>query len=183
MARTAGEVCDGFICHGFTTEKYLREVTLPNLAEGRERAGKSLDGFMISGPFFVVTGTTEEEFEQAMAATKQQIAFYGSTPAYAKVLELHGWDDLQPRLNTLSKQGDWKGMGELIDDECSTPSPWSVGHTIAPGLLERYGDVVDRIGFRAGPERHRAYRPVMDDQSRLSKRPVGVDAGSGSTSR
>ena len=81
-------------------------MTLPNLAEGRERAGKSLDGFMISGPFFVVTGTTEEEFEQAMAATKQQIAFYGSTPAYAKVLELHGWDDLQPRLNTLSKQGD-----------------------------------------------------------------------------
>ncbi|MCH1436412.1 MAG: LLM class F420-dependent oxidoreductase [Acidimicrobiales bacterium] len=164
MTRTAGEVCDGFICHGFTTEKYLREVTLPNLAEGRERAGKSLDGFMISGPFFVVTGTTEEEFEQAMAATKQQIAFYGSTPAYAKVLELHGWDDLQPRLNTLSKQGDWKGMGELIDDEVLDAFA-VVGEpdTIAPGLLERYGDVVDRISFYApGQSDIRAYRPVMD---------------------
>ena len=60
-------VCDGFICHGFTTEKYLREVTLPNLAEGRERAGKSMDDFMISGPFFVVSGNTEQEFDAAMA--------------------------------------------------------------------------------------------------------------------
>ncbi|MGB0502188.1 MAG: TIGR03617 family F420-dependent LLM class oxidoreductase, partial [Acidimicrobiales bacterium] len=117
MTRTAGEVCDGFICHGFTTEKYLREVTLPNLAEGRERAGKSMDDFMISGPFFVVSGNTEQEFDAAMAATKQQIAFYGSTPAYAKVFECHGWEDLQPRLNTLSKQGDWVGMGDLINDE------------------------------------------------------------------
>lgn len=29
MTEVAGEVCDGFICHGFTTERYLREVTLP----------------------------------------------------------------------------------------------------------------------------------------------------------
>src|SRR3546814_10533808 len=27
MTEVAGEVCDGFFCHGFTTEKYLREVT------------------------------------------------------------------------------------------------------------------------------------------------------------
>jgi len=36
MTEVAGEVCDGFICHGFTTEKYLREVTLPALERGRE---------------------------------------------------------------------------------------------------------------------------------------------------
>src|SRR4051794_9818032 len=27
MTEVAGEVCDGFLCHGFTTERYLREVT------------------------------------------------------------------------------------------------------------------------------------------------------------
>ena len=40
MTEVAGEVCDGFICHGFTTEKYLREVTIPALARGRAKAGK-----------------------------------------------------------------------------------------------------------------------------------------------
>lgn len=165
MTRTAGEVCDGFICHGFTTEKYLREVTLPNLAEGRERAGKSMDDFMISGPFFVVSGNNEQEFEAAMAATKQQIAFYGSTPAYAKVFECHGWEDLQPRLNTLSKQGDWVGMGDLINDEVLDAFA-VVGepHEIAPGLKARYGDVVDRISFYApGQGDITAYRSVMDE--------------------
>jgi len=65
MTEVAGEVCDGFICHGFTTERYLREVTLPALERGRAKAGKTLEGFEICGPSFVVTGTTEEELEKA----------------------------------------------------------------------------------------------------------------------
>lgn len=165
MTRTAGEVCDGFIAHGFTTEQYLRDITLPNLAEGRDRAGKTMDGFMISGPFFVVSGQNEQEFDAAMAATKQQIAFYGSTPAYATVFEHHGWTDLQPRLNTLSKQGDWVGMGDLIDDEILNAFA-VVGepHEIAPGLKQRYGNIVDRISFYApGQGDINAYRGVMDD--------------------
>ena len=60
MTEVAGEVCDGFICHGFSTERYLREVTLPALERGRAKAGKTLDGFEIVGPSFVVTGGTEE---------------------------------------------------------------------------------------------------------------------------
>src|SRR5579872_5958100 len=42
MTAVAGEVADGFLCHGFTTESYLREVTLPALAEGRRAAGLSM---------------------------------------------------------------------------------------------------------------------------------------------
>ena len=29
LTEFAGEVADGFVAHGFTTERYLREVTLP----------------------------------------------------------------------------------------------------------------------------------------------------------
>ena len=43
MTEVAGEVCDGFLCHGFTTEKYLREVTLPAL-RARPREGRQDDG-------------------------------------------------------------------------------------------------------------------------------------------
>src|SRR6185503_16421693 len=46
MTEVAGEVCDGFIYHGFTTPSYLREVTPPALARGRAAGGHDgLDGF------------------------------------------------------------------------------------------------------------------------------------------
>lgn len=150
MTAVAGEVCDGFFCHGFTTEKYLREVTIPALAQGREKSGKSMDGFEICGPSFVVTGNTEEEMAQAAQGTRQQIAFYGSTPAYRPVLELHGWGGLQDDLNRMSKQGKWAEMGELIDDEIlNTFAVVGEPETIGPELQRRYGDVISRISFYA----------------------------------
>jgi probable F420-dependent oxidoreductase len=158
MTEVAGEVADGMILHGFTTERYVREVTLPALARGWEKAGKSRADFEISGPLFVVTGATEQDFEKARAATKQQIAFYGSTPAYRPVLELHGWGDLQDELNRLSKQGEWVQMGELVDDDVLDAfAVVAEPEDIPKVLLERYGDLVDRISFyapyRSDPER------------------------------
>ena len=44
MTEVAGEVCDGFICHGFTTEKYLREVTIPALRAGSGQGGQDDGG-------------------------------------------------------------------------------------------------------------------------------------------
>lgn len=160
MTEVAGEVCDGFLCHGFTTEKYLREVTIPALARGRAKAGKTMDGFEIVGPSFVVTGNNEEELAAAAAGTRQQIAFYGSTPAYRPVLEAHGWGGLQDELNTLSKQGKWVEMGDLITDEIlNTFAVVGEPETIAPELHRRYGDVIQRISFyapyKSDPERWR----------------------------
>jgi probable F420-dependent oxidoreductase len=165
MTEVAGEVCDGFICHGFTTEKYLREVTLPALARGRAKAGKPMAGFEVVGPSFVVTGGNEEELAAAAAGTRQQIAFYGSTPAYRGVLELHGWGGLQDELNSLSKQGKWVEMGGLIDDEIlSTFAVVGEPEQVAPELHRRYGDVIQRISFyapyRSDPQRWR--RVVAD---------------------
>ena len=164
MTEVAGEVCDGIICHGFTTEKYLREVTIPNLAKGREKAGKTMEGFEISGPFFVVTGQNEEDMAAAEAATKQQIAFYGSTPAYKGVLEIHGWEGMQEELNTLSKQGKWVEMGNIIDDEVlNTFAVVAEPDKVAGELTKRYGDVVTRLSFYAPGQSDAAqWRSVMD---------------------
>ena len=164
MTEVAGEVCDGFICHGFTTERYLREVTIPALTRGRAKVGKTLDGFEIVGPSFVVTGTNESELAAASAGTRQQIAFYGSTPAYRGVLEIHGWGALQDELNALSKQGKWVEMGTLIDDEIlQTFAVVGEPEQLAPELHRRYGDVIQRISFyapyRTDPTR---WRGVLD---------------------
>jgi probable F420-dependent oxidoreductase len=158
MTEVAGETCDGFLCHGFTTERYLREVTLPALERGRAKAGKTMEGFEIVGPSFVVTGTNDDEMAKATAGTRQQIAFYGSTPAYRGVLDLHGWGGLQEDLNKLSKQGQWVEMGELIDDEMlNTFAVVGAPEDIATELHRRYGDVIKRISFyapyRSDPER------------------------------
>jgi probable F420-dependent oxidoreductase len=164
MTEVCGEVCDGFICHGFTTEKYLREVTIPALERGRKKAGKTMAGFDIVGPSFVVTGNSEEDMKQAAAGTRQQIAFYGSTPAYRGVLDIHGWGGLQDELNTLSKQGKWVEMGSLItDDILNTFAVVGGPDMVAPELHRRYGDVINRISFyapyKSDPER---WRPVIE---------------------
>jgi probable F420-dependent oxidoreductase len=158
MTEVAGEVADGFICHGFTTERYLREVTIPALERGRAKAGKTMEGFEIVGPSFVVTGTTDEELANAITGTKQQIAFYGSTPAYRGVLELHGWGGLQDELNALSKRGGWVEMGKLIDDEIlNTFAVVGPPEELAPELHQRYSDVIQRISF---------YAPYRSDSER-----------------
>ncbi|HEY4332123.1 MAG TPA: TIGR03617 family F420-dependent LLM class oxidoreductase, partial [Ilumatobacteraceae bacterium] len=161
MTEVAGEVCDGFICHGFTTERYLREVTLPALERGRAKAGKTMEGFEIMGPSFVVSGSDEAELEAAKRGTRQQIAFYGSTPSYRPVLELHGWGSLQDDLNRLSKQGQWQEMGDVINDEVlNTFAVVGEPEHIGTELTRRYGDVISRISF---------YAPYKSDPERWGK--------------
>jgi probable F420-dependent oxidoreductase len=161
MTEVAGEVCDGFLCHGFTTERYLREMTLPALEKGRAKAGKTLEGFEISGPMFLVTGRDEKEMAAAAKGVRGQIAFYGSTPAYRPVLELHGWGELQTELNGLSKQGRWAEMGDLIDDEmldafAVVGSP----EEAARALRDRWSGTLSRLSF---------YAPYKIESTELSR--------------
>ncbi len=158
MTQVAGEVADGLLVHGFTTERYLREVTLPALEKGLEKAGRSRSQFQISYPGFIVTGTNDNELADAAKAVRSQIAFYGSTPAYRGVLELHGWGELQEELNRLSKQGEWTKMGDLIDDEMLDAFAVVCPPEEVPRrVLDRFGGVVDRVSFyapyRSDPER------------------------------
>jgi probable F420-dependent oxidoreductase len=179
MTEMCGEVADGLLAHAFTTKRYFEEVTTPALLRGMQRAGRSRSDFQLSCPIFVVTGQTEEELTAAAAGTRKQIAFYGSTPAYSKVLELHGWGDLHSELHRLSLQGEWDAMGSLINDEIlaafAVVAPLD---TIATKIRDRCDGVIDRVlvGFpssvaedtvvavlaelRAEPSREPAEKPL-----------------------
>jgi probable F420-dependent oxidoreductase len=150
MTEVAGEVGDGLLVHGFSTERYMREVTLPALERGAAKAGKTRADLTVSYPGFVVTGTNDVDMAAADTAVRQQIAFYGSTPAYRPVLELHGWGSLQTELNALSKQGEWVKMGELIDDDVldafAVVAPID---QVAARVKARFGTIVDRFSFYA----------------------------------
>jgi probable F420-dependent oxidoreductase len=150
MTEVAGEVCDGFLAHGFTTERYLREVTMPALERGMAKSGRARNEFSISIPAFVVTGRDDAEMANAATATKAQIAFYGSTPAYKGVLDAHGWGELQGELNNLSKQGKWVEMGQAIDDEVlSAFAVVAEPEKVAAALKTRYTGAIDRLSFYA----------------------------------
>src|SRR5215813_12775531 len=47
MTEVGGEVADGVIIHGFTTERYVKEVTLPAIERGLAKAGRSRSSFEI----------------------------------------------------------------------------------------------------------------------------------------
>src|SRR2546423_5526385 len=161
MTEVAGEVADGLLAHAFTTEQYLREVTLPALERGLAKAGKTRADIEISCPVVIVTGTTEEDRVKADRGTREQLAFYGSTPAYRTVLDHHGWGDLQTDLNAMSKQGKWQEMGDLItDDMVETFAVVGEPEEIPKLVLARYGDVLDRVNF---------YAPYKSDPERWSK--------------
>lgn len=116
MTRVAGEVADGFLCHGFTTDRWIHERTVPALEQGRRRAGRTMEGFAVKAAIFLATGS-DAEMEAGVTAIRSHLAFYASTPAYRPLLELHGWGDLGPELTRLSKEGRWPEMGALIDDD------------------------------------------------------------------
>lgn len=150
MTEVAGEVADGLLVHPFTTERYIREVTLPALERGLAKSGREPQGFPISFSGLVATGETDEALADATKRVREQIAFYGSTPAYRGVLELHGWGDLQSELNTLSKTGEWEKMGGLIDDDVLNAfsvvaSPNDVGAVVR----QRLNDVISRFSIYA----------------------------------
>jgi probable F420-dependent oxidoreductase len=162
MTEVAGEVADGVILHAFTTEKYMREVTLPAIERGLAKSGRSRDSFTISYPGFAVTGRTEEEFNATKQAVCKQIAFYGSTPAYKPVLAVHGWGDLQLELNRLSKEGKWDAMGDLITDDILHQFA-QVGETDAAvdQFIQRFGDVVDRTTVNFAPRDEDHQQAIM----------------------
>jgi probable F420-dependent oxidoreductase len=153
MAETAGAVADGLLAHPFTTERYLREVSLPALARGAARRPDVPRRPVpeVVDSTFIVTGRTEEEFAASTRRVREQLAFYGSTPAYRPVLELHGWGDLGDELNRLSRSraaDRWTVMGDLVDDEVlHTFAVVAEPSAVAARLAQRGAGVVTRYSI------------------------------------
>ncbi|WP_067825580.1 TIGR03617 family F420-dependent LLM class oxidoreductase [Nocardia inohanensis] len=141
MTEMAAATADGLLVMPFNTERHFRERTLPAVARGRgERP------FEIIVEAIVAMGDSEAEIEQARRAVRNLLAFYGSTPSYRPVLDVEGWGELQPELNTLSKQGRWREMAGLIDD--AMVDALAVSGT--PGqcadiIRKRFGDSASRV--------------------------------------
>ena len=151
MTDVGAEVADGIIFHPFTTERYVREVTMPAIEAGLAERSRSRANFEVTAIPFVACGINDEAQDSRRSEARKQIAFYGSTPSYRGVLELHAWDALHEDLHKLSKAGRWDEMGDLIDDEVL--AAFAVLGTPADAAKElhrRFDGVLDRISLGMG---------------------------------
>ncbi|SHV68319.1 Probable oxidoreductase [Mycobacteroides abscessus subsp. abscessus] len=130
-------------------------MTRPALGRGALKSGKALADIQIHHSPMIIIGRDDAELASARAAVRKQLAFYGSTPAYWPILELHGRAEMGPKLKERSKQGEWESMAALVDDDFVDTAAVTVTD---PGqgareLRDRYGDLVRRLGFNT------PYRP------------------------
>ncbi len=148
MTKVAAEVADAMLCHAFTTARYLREVTVPMVETTLAEKGRDRAGFEIVATMFTAAGDTDEQIDKARTRLRAQVSFYGSTPAYKGVFELHGWHDLQPKLNRLSKEGKWDEMAASLPEAVVDAFVISgTAEQVVDQLKTTFGGKIDRTSF------------------------------------
>jgi len=158
LTKATAQHADGLLVMPFGNKKFLHEVTMAAVDEGLAAGGRTRAELAIVPEIIVSVGEDHD-------ATRKLLAFYGSTPAYKPVLDIHGWGDLQPELNALSKQGRWAEMGALIDDDvlhtiaaCGTPAQ------VAAHIRDRVEGISDRICiYQPGPIEVQLLAQIVDE--------------------
>jgi probable F420-dependent oxidoreductase len=146
MTAMAAEVADGLLVMPFHTRRSLAELTRPNMEIGLDRAGRASADLTVVCEAILCTGRDEAELATADAGARTLVAFYGATPAYRPVLEVHGWGELQTDLHVLSKQGRWSEMAALVDDEVlGALSIRGTPKEVAAEIADRYEGFADRV--------------------------------------
>jgi len=149
MVALAGEVADGLMTHPTNTApRYLREVILPRLARGAGRCGRDpAEIELMVGPL-TVTGPDAASVARERERTRQLFTFLYSTPSYWPSLELFGWQDRGERLHQLTREGRWKEMADVVDDEMlATLAPTGSYDEIAEILRSWYAGLTGWITF------------------------------------
>ncbi|MDG2334338.1 MAG: TIGR03617 family F420-dependent LLM class oxidoreductase [Myxococcota bacterium] len=150
MTKVAARVADGMIMHPFSTEKYMREVTVPAIEAGLHESNRSLADFELDYAPMTAAGASDEEIERGIAFIRGRIAFYGCTVAYRPVLEIHGWGDLQDELIALNRKHETDEMAKLITDEMvDTFAIVGRPREVIEQMRARFGGLIDRTGFSA----------------------------------
>jgi probable F420-dependent oxidoreductase len=151
MLRVAGEVADGVRLHPFCTRRYLDEVVMHELRAGFVKSGRARERFEISGGGFIATGADAEAVAKMVEWVRYRVAFYGSTPAYWPVLEVHGLQELGRKLNVMSKAGQWDAMAhEISDDVVRLFAAVGTHRELAGVVAERFGGAADAVALSGG---------------------------------
>lgn len=155
MTQMVGEVADGYFVHPFGSKKSLDELTMPALQAGfllrdKQSGDSDTECFDIAAQIMTATGLDSQQMDEAIGSARNQIAFYGSTPAYLPVLEVHGWGDMHLQWKQMVRENRWADMAASVTDDmlhafATVGSPQEVAKQIvdrSQGRLQRVSPVV-----------------------------------------
>lgn len=148
VCEVAGELADGFVTHATNSHpSHLRSVVVPALHVGAQRAGR--DGI----PRVVVvsksiTGPTDAAVAAHRDASRQELAFLFSTPAYRPTLDRLGLETVGERLGEMATSGRWDGLADALDDDALAALIPHGTYDELPAVLGRaYGGLADGLGL------------------------------------
>jgi alkanesulfonate monooxygenase SsuD/methylene tetrahydromethanopterin reductase-like flavin-dependent oxidoreductase (luciferase family) len=112
MLRLAGQIGDGvmlWLCN----PDYIRDVVVPEVTKGRERAGKDLDGFDIVA---AVPAAVTDEPDTARASLRSDLIPYFSLPFYRAMIERSGYGDEIGAFDEAMRRGDSDAASAAISE-------------------------------------------------------------------
>jgi probable F420-dependent oxidoreductase len=161
MTEMTAEVADGIMILPFNSRRSLTDLTMTSVEAGLARRDHSPGRFEVVCGAIVGVGVDDGTIDAARQGAGALLGFYGSTPAYRRVLEMEGRGDLQEELAGLVRQGRWGELGERIPDDlldalaiCGTPAE------CAERLQDKVGDLADRVAL---------FTPVQPDDEVLAQ--------------
>lgn len=135
MLRLAGEIADGvmlWLCN----PEYIRDVVIPEVSKGREKAGKTLEGFDVVPA--VPTGLGDDP-DAARDAFRKDLTPYASLPFYRSMLERAGFADEIKAFDAGIAAGENERALAGLSDE----------------MLDSLAGIGDANAVRAGVDRYR----------------------------
>lgn len=165
MVRTAGEVADGLLGHPVCSLRWAREVVLPNLGRGLQKAGRERRGFDVC---LSLCCAVSGDWRQARRAAAGEVAFYATARAFEPLFAVHGFEAQAERIRAAFLQGDVEGMLNAVSDEMveaftAAGTPDQVRRKVA-----RYAELADSLAlcgpthFVAGDEAEAYMQGIFD---------------------
>jgi probable F420-dependent oxidoreductase len=146
MARTAGEVADGYIGHPLSSRRFMREVTHPAVLEGLDRAGRQRESITLAN---YIICSVHEDAAKARAEAARQVAFHATVYTYRTIFDLHGYTAEREAIRAAFAKGDVEAMvanvpGEMVDECAVAGTPEQCREQ-----LKRYEGLLDMAMFFA----------------------------------
>src|SRR5579872_1624457 len=116
MLELAGEIADGIV-GWFHSLEYVREVTMPALRRGAQRAGRSLDGFDVTVGFPALVTRDDSGVELAKGQVMMYATALGSTPAYLESARAAGFGPAAEAIGERVRAGDLRAAVAEVSDE------------------------------------------------------------------
>jgi alkanesulfonate monooxygenase SsuD/methylene tetrahydromethanopterin reductase-like flavin-dependent oxidoreductase (luciferase family) len=109
MLELAGEVADGVVLW-MCSPRYIRDVVMPHVTVGREKAGKTLDGFEVVA---AVPVCLTSDRTAGLAVFRQTVERYATLPYYRRMMDASGFaDDLAADNVTEAMMDELGGVGD-----------------------------------------------------------------------